>query len=120
MELAAAVAAIVTRMPKLPAAILLVVQRGHSTLALHTGCEGCDANDDRSRKIRLKHPGVTWNNDKTREHVSYININMHRMHGFPPQDSTRAAGPAPSVYATHIKITGFSIVKIKRVTVSYF
>ena len=39
--------------------------------------------------------------------------------GPPPHKSTRGLG-GPSVYATHIKITGFSIVKIKRVTVSYF
>ena len=37
--------------------------------------------------------------------------------GSPPRIPRARPGRAPSVYATHIKITGFSIVKIKRVTV---
>ena len=63
--------------------------------------------------------------DKNRAHlIIHQNIKNNSDygcgHGFPgPHKSTRGLG-GPSVYATHIKITGFSIVKSKRVTVSYF
>ena len=44
----------------------------------------------------------------------------NNIEGSPPRIPRARPGRALSVYATHIKITGFSIVKIKRVTVSYF